>query len=109
MKFPKETKRFCPYCRKHTSQAVSTAKQKSRSSTHPLSRGSTPRLQARGLRVGMGNQGKYSRRPPKNQKMKSKTTKRITVVYTCKSCGKAKGIKKAIRTSRIEIGEKISK
>jgi large subunit ribosomal protein L44e len=109
MKLPKETKRFCPYCRKHTKQTVDTAKQKGRSTVHPMSRGGAGRLRARGLTSGPGNKGKYSRRPPKNQKMKSKTTKRISVMYKCKECGKKKGIKKAIRSGRIEIGEKVAK
>ena len=109
MKLPKETRRYCPYCRKHTEQTITTAKQKSRSAAHPLSRGSTPRLQSRGLRVGYGNQGRYSRKSPKDWKRKTKVTKRIGIVYKCKTCGKIKGIRKAIRSSRIEIGEKVSK
>ena len=109
MKFPKETKRYCPHCRKHTTQTISTAKQKSRSGTHPLSRGSMVRQQLRGLRVGYGNQGKYSKKGAKDWKRKTKATKRISILYKCKVCGKMKGIKKAIRSSRIEVGEKVSK
>lgn len=109
MKLPTETKRYCPYCRAKTTQKISVAKQKSRSSTHPMSRGGKARLKSRGLTSGPGNHGKYSRRPPKQQKMKSKSTKRMTVLYTCSVCKKAKGIKKAIRTSRITIGDKVAK
>ena len=109
MKLPKETNRYCPYCKKHTSQQVLTQKQKSRSATHTMSRGSTARMEMRGLRVGYGNQGKYSRKGPKDWKRKSKSTKRITIMYKCKVCGKQKGISSAIRSSRIEIGEKVSK
>ena len=109
MKLPKETRRHCPYCRKHTLQTVSTAKQKTRSATHPLSRGGKSRLKSRGLTSGFGNKGKYSRRPPKNQKMKSKVTRRLGILYKCKECGKSKGIKKAIRAGRIEVGEKVAK
>lgn len=108
MKIPKETKRYCPHCRKHTLQIVSTAKQKSRSATHPMSRGSPARIKARGLQ-GIGNWGKRSKKGAKDWKMKTKATKRITIMYKCKTCGKMKGIRKAIRSSRIEIGEKISK
>lgn len=109
MKLPKETKRHCPYCRKHTLQVIEAAKQKSRSATHPLSRWSAFRYKARGLRVGTGNQGKFSKKPPKNWKRKTKVTRRIVINYKCKECGKIKGIKKAIRTGRIEIGEKVAK
>lgn len=109
MKFPEKTNRYCPYCREKTEQKVSVAKQKARSSVHPMSRGSNSRLFARGLKSGLGNKGKLSRRPPKQQKRKSKSTKRMTVLYTCTVCKKAKGIKKGIRTSRIQIGEKVAK
>ncbi len=67
------------------------------------------RLKSRGLTSGFGNKGRYSRPPPKNQKRKSKSTKRLSVMYTCKECKKSKNIKKAIRTSRLEIGDKVAK
>lgn len=110
MKLPKETKRYCPYCKKHTIQTIATAKQKGRSSAHPMSRGSSSRANARGQGVGYGNKGRWGSKPPiKSWKRKTKVTKRIGLLYKCKICGKMKGIKKAIRSSRIEIGEKISK
>lgn len=108
MKLPKETHRYCPYCKAHTDQIIATAKQRSRSASHPLSRGSPSRVKSRGLQ-GIGNWGKRSKKGAKDWKMKTKVTKRITIVYKCKKCGKMKGIKKAIRSSRIEIGEKIAK
>ncbi len=109
MKFPKETNRYCPYCKKHTLQTVATAKQKSRSAAHPLSRGSATRERLRGLRGGFGNLGRRSKKGVKDRKMKAKVTKRIGILYKCSICGKQKGIKKAIRSGRIEIGEKVSK
>ena len=42
-------------------------------------------------------------------KMKTKATKRITIQFKCKTCGKIKGMRSAIRVSRIEIGEKVAK
>lgn len=109
MKLPEKTNRFCPYCKKNTSQKVSVAKQKSRSATHPMSRGSKMRLKLRGLTSGTGNKGKYNKPPIKNWKRKTKQTKRMTILYTCTVCSKAKGIKKAIRTSRVQIGDKVAK
>ncbi|MBI2632743.1 50S ribosomal protein L44e [Candidatus Pacearchaeota archaeon] len=109
MKLPKETKRYCPHCKKHTTQLVLTAKQKTRSATHPLSRGSATREKLRRLRGGYGNLGRRSRKGPKDWKRKTKATKRITLQYKCKVCGKIKGIRKGIRSSRIEIGEKVAK
>jgi len=109
MKLPKETRRYCPYCKKHTIQKVGTAKQKARSATRKLSRWSPSRVKARGLNRGTGNQGKFSKPAPKSWKRKTKTTKRIALEYTCKECKKKKQIKKAIRAGRIEIGEKVAK
>lgn len=109
MKLPKETRRYCPYCRKHTKQTVATAKQRSRSATHPLSRGSASREKSRSLRGGYGNLGRRSRKGPKDWKRKTKLTKRITIVYKCSVCNKMKGIAQAIRSSRIEVGDKITR
>lgn len=109
MKFPKEIKRFCPTCKKHTTQTVSTAKQRARSATHPMSRGSPTRVKSRHLTGGYGNWGKRSKKGAKDWKRKAKVTKRISVMYKCKECGKQRGIKKAIRSGRIEIGDKVSK
>jgi len=109
MKLPKETKRYCPSCKKHTEHTVGTAKQRARSATHPMSRGSAAREKARGLRGGTGSLGRRSRPAPKSWKRKTKTTKRITIEYKCKECKKINQIKKAIRAGRIEIGEKVTK
>ncbi len=109
MKLPKETKRYCPYCKKHTIQTVDTAKQKSRSSAHPMSRYGDSRVRARGQRRGLGNLGRFSKPAIKSWKRKTKVTRRISIVYKCKECKKMKGIKKAIRSSRILVGEKVAK
>jgi ribosomal protein L44E len=97
------------YCKKHTLQTLSTAKQKARSSAHPLSRWSSSRTKKRSYRSGYGNRGRFSKPGAKDTKMKTKVTKRIGILYKCKECGKMKGLKKAIRSGRIEIGEKVSK
>lgn len=109
MKFPKETKRYCIYCRKHTIHGIDTAKQKGRSSGRPLSRWSESRVMARGLKRGRGNLGRFSKPAVKSWKRKSKVTRRIGILYKCKECGKSKGIRKAIRSGRIEIGQKVAK
>ena len=108
MKLPKELNRYCPYCKKHTVQIVSTQKQKSRSASHPLSRGSPKRIKLRSLN-GIVNWGKRSKKGAKDWKRKTKTTKRITIMYKCKTCNKSKGMKTAIRVSRVIIGEKVAK
>lgn len=90
-------------------QSIATAKQKGRSSAHPLSRWGQARTRKRSYRMGYGNLGRFSKPGVKDRKMKTKVTKRITILFKCKVCGKMKGMRKAIRSSRIEIGEKISK
>ncbi|MEK6898942.1 MAG: hypothetical protein AABW79_02495 [Nanoarchaeota archaeon] len=109
MKLPPKTNRYCPTCKKKTPQLISVAKQRGRSATHPLSRSSDVRLRLRGQRVGYGNKGKYSKPAIKSWKRKTKATKKLAVMYTCSVCKKSKGIKKGIRASRIEIGEKVAK
>lgn len=109
MKVPKETNRYCPYCKKHTVQVIATAKQKSRSSAHPLSRWGTTRTKSRSYNSGFGNRGRFSKPAVKAWKRKTKITRRITLTFKCKTCNKMKIIKKAIRSGRIEIGEKVAK
>lgn len=87
MKFPKKTKRYCPYCRKHTEHAMAQVKYSGRSSKHPLSRGGTSRIKRRGERRGYGNLGKYSK-PTKPKRLGAKTSKKITIKYTCTICKK---------------------
>lgn len=110
MKIPPQVNRYCPYCKAKTKQKVSVAKQKTRSATHPLSRGSSARAKLRGLKSGSGNKGKWGSKPPVGKwKRKTKSTKRLSLMYTCSVCKKAKGVKKAIRVSRLEIGDKVAK
>ena len=110
MKLPKETKRYCAKCKKHTAHKISAAKQRSSSSIHPLTRGSTAKEKLRGLKSGTGNKGRWESKPKiKSWKRKTKTTKIITIQYTCKECKKTKQIKKAIRSGRIEIGDTVVK
>lgn len=90
-------------------QAVLTAKQKGRSTSHPLSRWGTSRTKSRSYRSGYGNRGRFSKPAVKSWKMKTKVTKKISLLYKCKVCNKMKGVKRGIRSSRIEIGEKVSK
>ena len=109
MKLPKETRRYCPYCRKHTIHSIDTVKQKARSSAHPMSRWGNTRTKLRNYRAGMGNLGRFSKPAVKDRKMKTKVTRRISVSFKCKECKKMHNIKKAIRSGRIEIGEKVAK
>lgn len=91
MKFPKSTKTYCPKCKKHTEQSISQMKVKGRSSTHPLSRGSSSRLKRRGLRRGFGSKGRYSKPPiAKWKRTGAKVSKKIILKLTCKICKKSR-------------------
>ena len=74
-----------------------------------MSRWGNGRVKSRSYKSGFGNLGRFSKPAVKDRKSKVKTTKRISVMYKCKICNKQKGIKKSIRSSRIVIGEKVSK
>jgi len=100
MKFPKTTKRYCPYCRKQTNQKIKHVS--SGSKAGQMKRGGKARIRLRGSWRGIGNKGRYSRM--KNQaKKKRKTTKKTQILYTCQECGKSKYQKKGRRTSKILI------
>lgn len=104
MKVPKETKRFCPYCKKRTDQKIDIVSTGSKRGE--LKRGSISRSKARGAFPGMGNQGRYSRKSPKNWKRKTKTTMRRVLIYKCKECNKSKPAKESRRVSKLLVGEK---
>jgi large subunit ribosomal protein L44e len=102
MKIRKIMKRYCPFCRKHTEQKVSLAKKKGRNASRPLSKGSTPRVRARGLRRGAGNLGKYSK-PPKPKRSGKKMSKKTDFRYTCKECNKTHTQGKGFRAKKVEL------
>lgn len=99
MKLPKQTKRYCPYCKKNTEQKikiVSTGAKK-----NSLSRGSKIRARLRGKARGIGNLGRYSKPAVSKFKRKTKTTKKAKILYICSVCNKGKDKKKGIRTSKM--------
>jgi len=100
MKFPKKTTRYCPKCNKTTEQKiklVSTGHKKG-----SLKWGSLSRAKLRGKARGMGNLGKWGSKPAGSKfKRKTKTTKKIVVLYTCTVCNKSKPAKKGRRASKI--------
>jgi len=105
MKFPKKTKRYCPFCKKHLEHKISEASTKGKRGT--LTRGSITRAKLRGLGRGFGNLGKWGSKPPISKwKRKTKSTTKIVLLYTCLTCKKSHMMKKGIRTGKIQIEEK---
>lgn len=102
MKIPKSVRKYCPYCKKVTEQKVKLLSGAGKRSA--LKRGSIARAKLRGKGRGIGNKGKWGSKPPVTQwKMKTKTTKKTNLLYTCTVCNKSKTQKKGKRTSKIQI------
>lgn len=96
--------RLCSKCKKHTEHTVKNQTNRGLNKNHSLSRGSTTRVQLRGLKRGFGNMGRFSRKPIGSWKMTGKkTTKKTDLRYTCTVCHKASVQSSGIRVKRIEL------
>jgi large subunit ribosomal protein L44e len=101
MNMPKQIKRYCPYCRKHTDHKVTINKRKQGSS---LSQGSKYRARKRGLARGAGNLGRYSKPAIGNFKMTgSKQSKKNDIRFECSVCHKKHVKKNTIRSKKLEL------
>jgi len=102
MKFPKETKRYCPYCKKHTRHKIKQEKNRGKNKTNTLTRGSRVRMKLRGQDRGYGNKGKTSKGAmTKWKRFNKKRTKKTDLRYTCLECNKTHVQKQGIRLSKI--------
>ncbi len=107
MKLPKKTKRFCPFCKKQTEQKLSLVSTGVKRGS--LKRGSLVRAKLRNAFPGKGNKGRYGKPAISKWKRKTKSTKRLVVLYTCKECKKSKPASKGKRVSKIQLEEKQEK
>ena len=104
MKLPKNIKRHCPYCKKHSEHKVTEAKKRSKGSSNPMSFGSKSRTKKRREWRGFGNLGKYSKPPISKFKMTGKkNSKKTDFRYECSSCHKTHTQKKGIRAKKVEL------
>ncbi|NCC71038.1 50S ribosomal protein L44e [bacterium] len=105
MKFPKEIKRYCPTCKKHTLQKVKNEKNRGKNKTHPMSQFSQVRMKLRGLSTGTGNMGKLSRGSLNSWKrFNKKHSKKTDLRFNCTVCGKINvPAGKGYRTKKIVI------
>ncbi len=107
MKVPKTTKRYCPFCKKHTEHKISLL---STGQKRPATkRGSKERAKKRGQARGKGNLGRWSKKAVSKFKRKTKSTTKKVFLYTCKECKKSKQSKKGIRVSRAQLEAKEAK
>ena len=103
MKLPKKTNRNCPFCKKKTEHKISLVSTGGKRGA--LKRGGKVRARMRGKWRGMGNLGRYSMPAINSRKRKTKSTKRLVVLYTCQSCKKAHQARFGRRVSKIQIEE----
>ncbi len=104
MKFPKERKRLCPFCKKHTVHKIKQEKNRGKNKTHPMTTGSKCRTRARGEWRGAGNKGKYSRGAPNSWKMSGKKrTKHTDLRYTCADCRKTHAQSHGFRAAKMQF------
>ena len=95
MKMPKDQKKFCNYCKKHTPHTVK------REST-----GRKRRELARGQRRFRRKEKGFGSFPKSNPKDRAKPTKKLDLRYKCKECGKIHTIGKGFRAKKFEIIKK---
>ena len=91
MKVPKEMKRFCPKCNKHTLHKVKNEKNRGKNKAHPMTQFSTVRMKLRrtGVGIGTGNAGKLSRGALNSWKrFNKKHSKKTDLRFTCPECKK---------------------
>ncbi|MBI5390115.1 50S ribosomal protein L44e [Candidatus Woesearchaeota archaeon] len=101
MKKPKQIKRYCPHCKKHTAHKIALSKKKAPS---PMTHGSKYRARKRGKARGYGSLGRYSK--PAITKFKragKKSSKKTDFRYTCDVCKKAHNQRKGVRAKKVEF------
>jgi len=103
MKFPKKTRRYCPYCKKHTEQKIGIVSPIIKRGA--LKYGSMQRAKLRGKARGYGNWGRYSKPAISKWKRKTKSTKKVVLIYTCQECKKSALAKYGRRSSRGQLKE----
>lgn len=104
MKIPKTLKRYCKHCKKHTEHKVHNQSFKGLCKVHTQSRWSRCRVRKRGLRRGVGNLGRFSKKAiSKWKRTGAKNTKKTDLRYTCAVCKKTSVQRKGMRTKKVEL------
>jgi len=96
----KKTRRFCPFCKKHTEQTISIAKKRDRG---PLKHGSIARAKRRGRGVGYGNLGRWGSKPTKPKMTGKKTSKKHDLRFKCSVCNKTSVQNYGRRARKLEL------
>ena len=89
MKFRKEIRKLCPFCKKHTIHKVKQEKNRGKNKTRTMSKGSRVRMRLRGADRGHGNHGKTSKGAiTRWKRWNKKRTKKTDLRFTCNECRK---------------------
>ncbi len=99
IKVPKEVMRYCPSCKKHTSQHVEQVKTAGRRSGSALKQGT--RRKTGYLHKGYG--GSPYPKIEHGSKFGAKTSHKIMLRYKCKECNKKNQGRVALRAKKFEI------
>ena len=94
MKYPREVRIYCKYCRKHTLQKVKQEKKRARSSAHPESSS-----QRRFKRKTKGYGG-FPRPQPSGE---GKPSKKVDLRFKCSVCNKVNVKGKGFRAKKFEL------
>ena len=89
---PKDQRKYCPICKKHTDHTVKKA-----STTKKR------RTMARGQRRFLRKMKGFGSFPKENPKGREKPTRKLDLRYTCKTCKKQHTIGKGFRVKKFEI------
>ena len=104
MKVPKSRKRYCPFCKKHTEHKVVESKKRTPFTAHPLGYGNKKIRAKRRGRIGMGNNGRYSKPPLSRSKMYGKkSSKKTDFRFECSVCKKMHNQRAGFRAKKIEF------
>lgn len=104
MRIPKKTRRYCPYCNKHTEQKVEMASSGHRRGS--LKKGAIERAKKRNLGKGTGNLGKWGSKPAVTSwKRKAKSTKKTNISYLCSVCKKSSLQRKGDRVGKVVFAQ----
>ena len=90
MKMQKEMRKFCPRCKTHTIQSIALYKK------------GKDRTVAEGARRHAEDKHGYGGQKFPELKRTAKTTKKMTLRYTCKTCQR-KTMKQGLRIRKLEI------
>ena len=90
MLYPKKSRRYCPFCKKHTEHSVDEAKRRQRRQD--------TRSQRRFLRKLKG----YGSFPKENPKGREKPTRKKDLRFKCSECGKLHSIGTGFRVKKFE-------